>query len=78
MLETDESVATLLRIFGFLFLLAGAYPSMIFTLMFIIASIPPEGDPFPLLRFLIVFYVFSALGYFLVVKARNLEKQASS
>lgn len=78
MLETDESVATLLRIFGFLFLLAGVYPSMIFTLMFIIASIVPHGDPFPLLRFLIVFYVFSALGYFFVVKARNLEKRASS
>jgi len=77
MLETDETIVTALRIVGFLFLFVGVFPSMIFTLMFIIASIVPHGDPIPLLRFLIVFYVFSALGYFFVVEARNLEKRGA-
>jgi len=77
MLETDEDVVTALRIVGFLFLLAGVFPSMIFTTMYIIASIVPHGEPSPLLRFLIVFYVISALGYFFVVKARNLEKRGA-
>ena len=77
MLETDETTVVALRIVGFLFLLAGVFPSIIFTTMFIIASIVPHGNPFPLLRFLIIFYVISALGYFVVVKARNLEKRGA-
>ena len=78
MLETDEDVVTLLRIFGFLFLFIGVYPSMIFTLIFIIVLIVNPFFSLPFLGLSIVFYVFSALGYFFVVKARNLEKRASS
>ena len=78
MLETDEDVVTALRIVGFLFLLAGVYPSMIFTLIFIIVLIVNPFFCLPFLYLLIVFYGLSAWGYFFVVEARNLEKRGSN
>ena len=79
MLETDETTVTALRIIGFLLLFVGVYPSIILTPMFIISSIVSHSPSFSLafLRLLIVFYVSSALGYYFVVKARNLEKRGA-
>jgi hypothetical protein len=80
MLETDETIVTALRIVGFLFLFVGVYPSMILTPIFIVSSIV-NHTPFlylPFLGTLSVFYVISALGYFFVVKARNLEKRGAT
>lgn len=78
MLETEENVVTFLRIVGFLFLLAGVYPSIIFTPTFITLSILTTTDIFLYLRILSIFYVISVLGCFLVASARYLKKQVSN